>query len=85
MRAAVWTAAVLPVPAFAAGLNLLSLWTLVGEIITFAILVWVVMKYVWPPLMNAVEERRRRKSPRGWRRASRGARIWMPPKSARTS
>ena len=59
LRAAVLTAAVLPVPAFAAGLNLLSLWTLVGEIITFAILVWVVMKYVWPPLMNAVEERRK--------------------------
>ena len=51
--------AVLPAPAFAAGLNLLSLWTLVGEIITFAILVWVVMKYVWPPLMGAVEKRRK--------------------------
>ena len=59
MRAAVAAAAVFPAPAFAAGLNLLSLWTLVGEIITFAILVWVVMKFVWPPLMNAVETRRK--------------------------
>ena len=58
-RAALLTAAVFPAPAFAAGLNLLSLWTLLGEIITFAILVWVVMKYVWPPLMNAVETRRK--------------------------
>ena len=58
-RAALLTAAVFPAPAFAAGLNLLSLWTLVGEIITFAILVWVVMKYVWPPLTGAVEQRRR--------------------------
>ena len=31
--------------------------TLFGEIITFAILVWVTMKYVWPPIIRAVEER----------------------------
>ena len=59
VRAGLLALAVLPAPAFAAGLNLLSLWTLVGEIITFAILVWVVMKYVWPPLMGAVEKRRK--------------------------
>ena len=59
LRAAILAAALFPAPAFAAGLNLLSLWTLVGEIITFAILVWVVMKYVWPPLMSAVEQRRK--------------------------
>lgn len=57
--AALAAAAALPAPAFAAGLNLLSLWTLLGEIVTFAILVWVVMKYVWPPLMGAVETRRK--------------------------
>lgn len=39
------------------GLKLLSFTTLIGEIITFAILVWVVMKFVWPPLMNAIETR----------------------------
>jgi len=31
--------------------------TLVGEIITFAILVWVTMKYIWPPIMKAMQER----------------------------
>ena len=59
LRAGMLAAALFPAPAFAAGLNLLSLWTLLGEIVTFAILVWVVMKYVWPPLMNAVETRRK--------------------------
>lgn len=33
--------------------------TLLGEIITFAIFVWFTMKYVWPPLMHAMEERRK--------------------------
>lgn len=46
-------------PAAAEGLKLLSITTLLGEIITFAILVWVVMKFVWPPLMNAVESRQK--------------------------
>ena len=46
-------------PAAAEGLKLLSFTTLLGEIITFAILVWVVMKFVWPPLMNAVEARQK--------------------------
>ena len=60
--------AILPVlwavtPALAAsesgGLKLISFTTLLGEIVTFAILIWVVMKYVWPPLMNAVETRQK--------------------------
>ena len=60
--------AILPVlwaatPALAAseggGLKLISFTTLLGEIITFVILIWVVMKYVWPPLMNAVETRQK--------------------------
>ena len=41
------------------GLKLLSFTTLIGEMITFAILVWVVMKFVWPPLMNAIEARQK--------------------------
>ncbi|MGU9952067.1 MAG: F0F1 ATP synthase subunit B [Gammaproteobacteria bacterium WSBS_2016_MAG_OTU1] len=41
------------------GFKLLSFSTLLGEIFTFAILVWVVMKYVWPPLMNAIESRQK--------------------------
>ena len=47
------------IPAAAEGLKLLSFTTLLGEIITFAILVAVVMKFVWPPLMNAVETRQK--------------------------
>lgn len=32
--------------------------TLLGEMITFAIFVWFTMRFVWPPLMKAMEERR---------------------------
>lgn len=32
--------------------------TLIGQIITFTLLVWFTMKYVWPPLMQALEERK---------------------------
>lgn len=32
--------------------------TLFGEMITFAIFVWFTMRFVWPPLMHALEERR---------------------------
>ncbi len=34
--------------------------TLLGEMITFAIFVWFTMKYVWPPLMKAMEDRRKK-------------------------
>ena len=34
--------------------------TLIGQMITFAIFVWFCMKYIWPPLMNALEERNKR-------------------------
>lgn len=32
--------------------------TLLGEMLTFAIFVWFTMRFVWPPLMKAMEERR---------------------------
>ncbi|NOQ35014.1 MAG: F0F1 ATP synthase subunit B [Methylococcaceae bacterium] len=32
--------------------------TLIGQMITFTLLVWFTMKYVWPPLMEALEERK---------------------------
>src|SRR3990167_3514105 len=32
--------------------------TLFGEMITFAIFVWFTMRFVWPPLMKAMVERR---------------------------
>ncbi|MBN2689875.1 MAG: F0F1 ATP synthase subunit B [Gammaproteobacteria bacterium] len=31
--------------------------TIVGEAITFAILIWVTMRYIWPPIKNAMHER----------------------------
>ncbi|WP_435236042.1 F0F1 ATP synthase subunit B [Psychromonas sp. PT13] len=33
--------------------------TLLGQAIAFAIFVWFCMKYVWPPLMNAIEARQK--------------------------
>ena len=34
--------------------------TLIGQMITFVIFVWICMKYIWPPLMNALEQRNAR-------------------------
>ncbi len=31
--------------------------TLIGQIIAFAVFVWFCMKFVWPPLINAMQER----------------------------
>ena len=32
--------------------------TLIGQAISFAVFVWFCMKYVWPPIMAALEERK---------------------------
>jgi F-type H+-transporting ATPase subunit b len=32
--------------------------TLIGQMITFTLLVWFTMKYVWPPITTAMEERK---------------------------
>jgi len=32
--------------------------TLIGQSITFAFFVWFCMKYVWPPIMTALDERK---------------------------
>ena len=32
--------------------------TLIGQTITFIVFVWFCMKYIWPPLMSALEERK---------------------------
>jgi F-type H+-transporting ATPase subunit b len=32
--------------------------TLIGQMITFTLLVWFTMKYVWPPIIGAMEERK---------------------------
>jgi len=34
--------------------------TLFAQMIVFAILIWVTMKFIWPPLMKAMDERARR-------------------------
>jgi len=33
--------------------------TLLGQAIAFALFVWFCMKYVWPPLMKAIEDRQK--------------------------
>jgi F-type H+-transporting ATPase subunit b len=33
--------------------------TLIGESITFAIFVWFCMRFIWPPIVNALEGRRK--------------------------
>lgn len=33
--------------------------TLLGQTITFAVFVWFCMKFIWPPIMNALEARRK--------------------------
>ena len=34
--------------------------TLLAQAISFALFVWFCMKFVWPPLMNAIEERQKK-------------------------
>lgn len=31
--------------------------TLIGQLIAFALFVWFCMKFVWPPIINAIETR----------------------------
>ena len=34
--------------------------TLLGQAIAFAILIWFTFKFIWPPLLGAIEERQKR-------------------------
>lgn len=34
--------------------------TLIGQSITFIVFVWFCMRFIWPPIMNALEERKKR-------------------------
>jgi F-type H+-transporting ATPase subunit b len=34
--------------------------TLIGQTITFIVFVWFCMKFVWPPIMHALDERRKK-------------------------
>jgi len=37
-----------------------SLMTFLGQMISFAILIWFTVKFIWPPLMQAIEDRQRK-------------------------
>ncbi len=37
-----------------------SIWTIIGQAGTFLVFIWAVMKLVWPPLTQAMEERRQK-------------------------
>ena len=34
--------------------------TLIGQTITFIVFVWFCMKFIWPPIMHALDERRKK-------------------------
>ena len=34
--------------------------TLIGQTITFIVFVWFCMKFVWPPIMHALQERKKK-------------------------
>ena len=34
--------------------------TLIGEVIAFAIIIAITMKFIWPPILAAIEERQRK-------------------------
>jgi len=34
--------------------------TLFAQAIVFAILIWITVQYIWPPLLNAIEERQKK-------------------------
>ena len=36
--------------------------TLIAQAITFAIFIWFTVKFVWPPLLNAIEKRQKEKA-----------------------
>jgi F-type H+-transporting ATPase subunit b len=48
--------------------------TLLGEMLTFAVLIWVTMKYIWPPVTKAMQERQQ-KIAAGLEAAQRGQRT----------
>lgn len=34
--------------------------TLIGQMVAFAIFIWLTMRYIWPPIENAMEERQKK-------------------------
>jgi len=37
----------------------MSILTLIAQAVAFAIFIWVVARFIWPPLMQAVEQRQK--------------------------
>ena len=58
--------------------------TLIGQMITFTLLVLFTMKYVWPPIMQAMQDRQKRIA-EGLASAERGVREQELAKSKATS
>ena len=56
--------------------------TLIGQSITFLFFVWFCMKFVWPPIMNALETRKKTDRRRSGRCRSRQARTGTGAKKA---
>ena len=50
--------------------------TLFGQLLAFVFFVWFTMQYVWPYILEALEEREKEISD-GLEAASRGKRSWM--------
>ena len=48
-------------------------YTLIGQLLAFILFVWFCMKYIWPPMMQALEDREKEISD-GLDAASRGKR-----------
>lgn len=55
--------------------------TIFFQMLVFFVLGWFTMKFVWPPLTKAIDERRQ-KSPTAWPPPRRGKPIWLKPKRA---
>lgn len=58
--------------------------TLLGEMITFIILIWITFKFIWPPIIKAMEERKQ-KIADGLHAAERGERILVLSKEKVTN
>ena len=60
--------------------------TLIGQMITFGLLVLFTMKYVWPPIIQAMQDRQKRIAD-GLASAERGStsRNWLRPRPRRCS
>jgi len=57
--------------------------TLIAQALAFALFIWFTVKFIWPPLMRAIEQRQKQIAD-GLARASRAGASWRRRASART-